>query len=89
MPTISPPRATCKAATGAPTAIGEHIVDAQKLWADIYNLPDLRTEGSQWDHLFADGEKFRLGDIEGRVIFSPGPYAVLGHLCSRRCGIRP
>ena len=34
----------------------------QKLWADIYNLPDLATDGSQWDHLFADGEKFQLGD---------------------------
>ena len=61
-----------RAATGAPTAIGEHIVEAQKLWADIYNFTDLRTDGSQWDHLFADGEKFRLGEMEGRVLFSPG-----------------
>jgi len=61
-----------KAATGAPTAIGGHIVDAQKLWAEIYNLTDLRTDGSQWDHLFADGEKFRLGSIDGSVMFSPG-----------------
>jgi glyoxylase-like metal-dependent hydrolase (beta-lactamase superfamily II) len=61
-----------RAATGAPAAIGERIVDAQKLWADIYNLTDLRTDGSQWEHLLADGEKLRLGGIEGRVIFSPG-----------------
>ena len=53
-----------KAATGAPTAIGAHIVDVQKLWADIYNLPDLAADGSQWDHLFAEGETFRLGSIE-------------------------
>jgi glyoxylase-like metal-dependent hydrolase (beta-lactamase superfamily II) len=61
-----------KAATGAPTAIGAHIVEAQKLWADIYNFTDLRTDGSQWDHLFAEGEKFRLGEMEGSILFSPG-----------------
>jgi glyoxylase-like metal-dependent hydrolase (beta-lactamase superfamily II) len=58
--------------TGAPIAIGEHIVDVQKLWRDIYNSTDLGIDGSQWDHLFADGERFRLGSIEGRIIFSPG-----------------
>jgi len=61
-----------KAATGAPTAIGAHIVDVQKLWADIYNLPELASAGAQWDHVFADGEMFKLGDLEGRVLFSPG-----------------
>ena len=61
-----------KAKTGAPTAIGERVVDVQKLWTDIYNLSDLACDGSQWDHLFADGETFRLGNLEGRVLFSPG-----------------
>lgn len=61
-----------RAATGAPTAIGERIVGAQKLWADIYNFTDLRTDGSQWEHLFADGEQLQLGSMQGRVIFSPG-----------------
>jgi glyoxylase-like metal-dependent hydrolase (beta-lactamase superfamily II) len=32
----------------------------------------VRQHGSQWDHLFADGESFRLGEIEARVMFSPG-----------------
>jgi glyoxylase-like metal-dependent hydrolase (beta-lactamase superfamily II) len=58
--------------TGAPTAIGERVVDVQKLWAGIYNDPGLLTAGPFWDHLFADGERFRLGETEGRVIFSPG-----------------
>jgi glyoxylase-like metal-dependent hydrolase (beta-lactamase superfamily II) len=58
--------------TGAPTAIGERIVDVQKLWVDIYNFTDLPTDGSQWDHLFAEGERFMVGELEGRVMFSPG-----------------
>lgn len=58
---------------GAPTAIGEQVVKVQKLWKGIYNLPDsFATDGSQWDHLFADGETFKVGELEGRVMFSPG-----------------
>ena len=58
---------------GAPTAIGEHVVKVQKLWKDIYNLSaDFPTDGSQWDHLFADGDEFHVGDIPVRVMFSPG-----------------
>ena len=58
---------------GAPTAIGEHVVKVQKLWKDIYNLSaDFPTDGSQWDHLFADGDGFHVGDIPVRVMFSPG-----------------
>ncbi len=61
-----------KQKTGAPTAIGEHVTDVQKLWKGIYNWPELATDGSQWDRLFADGDTFRVGSIEGRVMFSPG-----------------
>jgi glyoxylase-like metal-dependent hydrolase (beta-lactamase superfamily II) len=61
-----------KKATGAPTAIGEHIVDVQRLWQGIYNFRGLATDGSQWDRLFADGDRFKVGGIEGRVLFSPG-----------------
>jgi glyoxylase-like metal-dependent hydrolase (beta-lactamase superfamily II) len=58
--------------TGAPMAIGEHVTDVQELWKGIYNLPDLRTDGSQWDKLFAAGETFSVGEIPAHVLFSPG-----------------
>lgn len=61
-----------KAKTGAATAIGARIVDVQKLWAGIYNWPDLRTDGSQWDRLFDKGETFEIGDLRVGVMFSPG-----------------
>jgi glyoxylase-like metal-dependent hydrolase (beta-lactamase superfamily II) len=58
--------------TGAPTAIGAKVVEVQGLWKKIYNWPDLPADGSQWDRLFAEGETFSVGDIAGRVLFSPG-----------------
>ncbi|AWC25883.1 MULTISPECIES: MBL fold metallo-hydrolase [Aminobacter] len=61
-----------KARTGAPTAIGARIVDVQKLWAGIYNWPSLRTDGSQWDRLFEQGDSFDIGGIKSGVMFSPG-----------------
>ena len=62
-----------KGITGAPTGIGERVVDVQRIWKKLYNLPEsFATAGSQWDRLFADGETFRLGEIEARVMFSPG-----------------
>jgi glyoxylase-like metal-dependent hydrolase (beta-lactamase superfamily II) len=57
---------------GAPTAIGAHVIDVQRLWKNIYNLPDFPADGSQWDRLFADGDAFSVGSIEARVMFSPG-----------------
>src|SRR3954452_18673340 len=59
--------------TRAKTAIGEHVVDIQRLWAGIYNSSDhFRPDGSQWDRLFADNDVFRVGELEARVAFSPG-----------------
>ena len=59
--------------TGARTAIGEKVVDVQRLWKEIYNWPDsFPADGSQWDKLFADGERFRIGDMEVEVMFTPG-----------------
>ena len=61
-----------KGKTGAPTAIGERVVEVQKLWKGFYNWPDFPADGSQWDRLFADGDTFRIGDLDARVMFSPG-----------------
>ncbi|MCP9229539.1 MBL fold metallo-hydrolase [Mesorhizobium sp. LMG 17147] len=58
--------------TGAPTAIGEKIIDVQKLWKVIYNWPEFSADGSQWDRLFADGATFSVGGLPARVLFSPG-----------------
>ena len=61
-----------KAKTGAPTGIGEHVRDVQRIWRQIYNWPDLACDGSQWDRLFRDGETFNIGGLDARVMYSPG-----------------
>ena len=59
--------------TSARTGIGEKVVEVQRLWKDIYNLPEsFRTDGSQWDKLFAAGERFEIGNLTCEVLFSPG-----------------
>jgi glyoxylase-like metal-dependent hydrolase (beta-lactamase superfamily II) len=58
--------------TGAPMAIGERVVDVQRLWKGIYNLPSLPADGSQWNCLFAHGDRFKVGSLNAHVLFSPG-----------------
>ncbi len=61
-----------KVRTGAPTAIGERVVEVQELWKRLYNWPELPADGSQWDRLFADGDVFKIGELDVAVLFSPG-----------------
>lgn len=58
--------------TGAPRAIGEKVVEVQKIWKSIYNLPEFEIGTGYWDRTFADGESFKIGEIDTRVIYSPG-----------------
>jgi glyoxylase-like metal-dependent hydrolase (beta-lactamase superfamily II) len=55
---------------GARMAIGEKVADIQKLWQKIYNLPAYTTE--YWDRLFQDGDSFKVGSLDARVILCPG-----------------
>ncbi len=57
---------------GGKMAIGAAVTDVQGTFRGIFNLQDLATDGRQFDHLFADGETFRVGDIEARVMATPG-----------------
>jgi glyoxylase-like metal-dependent hydrolase (beta-lactamase superfamily II) len=61
-----------KAKTGARIGIGEHIKDVQRIFRPIFNATDLKTDGSDFDYLFADGEHFRIGELDVEVIYTPG-----------------
>ncbi len=61
-----------KARTGAWIGIGEHIRDVQKIFRPVFDLTDLKTDGSDFDRLFADGERFALGELEVEVLHVPG-----------------
>lgn len=61
-----------KAKTGARIGIGEHIKDVQRIFRPIFNATDLKTDGGDFDHLFRDGERFGIGELEVEVLYTPG-----------------
>ncbi len=61
-----------KAKTGAEIGIGEHIRDVQKIFRPVFSIDDLKTDGSDFDLLFADGEHFKIGMLDIEVMHVPG-----------------
>ena len=61
-----------KARTGAKIGIGENIKDVQKIFRPIFNAIDLNPDGSDFDHLFKDGDRFTIGELDVEVLHTPG-----------------
>jgi glyoxylase-like metal-dependent hydrolase (beta-lactamase superfamily II) len=58
---------------GGQLGIGAEVTRVQAMFADIYDeAPDFKTDGSQFDHLFGDGERFKIGALSGTVLHTPG-----------------
>ena len=58
---------------GGQTAIGDHIGGVQKVFKGIFNMEEsFKPDGSQFDHLFAEGEEITVGSLSGRTMFVPG-----------------
>ncbi|MBW4051777.1 MAG: MBL fold metallo-hydrolase [Proteobacteria bacterium] len=54
-------------------AIGEHIKEVQRIFGKVFNIEaQSPPDGSQFDHLFHDGETFPIGEISARVMHTPG-----------------
>ena len=62
-----------KETLGGQTGVGAHITAVQETFAGVFNAgSDFATDGSQFDHLFADGETISIGVLEGHVMHTPG-----------------
>ena len=62
-----------QAQLGGTLAIGEHIRSVQNTFGDLFNAEaTFRRDGSQFDHLFVDGESYRVGNIEATALHTPG-----------------
>ena len=61
-----------KSKTGAKIGIGEHIKDVQRIFRPVFDAADLKADGSDFDHLFKDGERFKIGELDAKVIYTPG-----------------
>ena len=58
---------------GGRIAIGEDIRAVQATFKDLYNLErSFLPDGSQFDHLFKDGETFLIGEVEATAMLVPG-----------------
>ncbi len=58
---------------GGRLAIGSHIRTVQETFAKVFNAgSEFQRDGSQFNQLFADGDTFRIGDIEARAMHTPG-----------------
>lgn len=61
-----------KARTGARVGIGAHIDAVQKVFAGLFNAPDVSGAGAEFDDLFGDGETFAVGELVFEVLHTPG-----------------
>ena len=58
---------------GGKLAISQKICQVQKNFKKFYNLgAEFVPDGSQFDHLFQDEEKFSIGNLSCQVLFTPG-----------------
>jgi glyoxylase-like metal-dependent hydrolase (beta-lactamase superfamily II) len=58
---------------GGLVAIGEGIVRVQDTFARLFNFEaGFRSDGSQFDRLWRDGERFAIGGLEAQVLATPG-----------------
>ena len=71
-PRRSSVRRNLKEKTGATLGIGEHISEIQKIFTPVFNATDVSGTGAEFDHLFKDGEHFKVGNLEGEVLHTPG-----------------
>ena len=58
---------------GGKSGIGHGLTEVQKTFGALFNMTDtLPADGSQFDETFADGATFKIGNIEARIMATPG-----------------
>ena len=58
---------------GGKLAIGSEITAVQDVFGKLFNAgSDFERDGSQFDHLFTDGEAFQIGDMPAMALHVPG-----------------
>ncbi|WP_233492657.1 MBL fold metallo-hydrolase [Xanthomonas oryzae] len=62
-----------QACVGGRLAIGAHITSVQEVFGNIFNVGTrFARDGSQFDQLFTDGDRFRIGGLEAVALHVPG-----------------
>jgi glyoxylase-like metal-dependent hydrolase (beta-lactamase superfamily II) len=62
-----------KSRFGAPIGIGRKVTQVQRTFAALYGIEgEVPADGSQFDRLFEEGDRFEIGELRGRVLHTPG-----------------
>ena len=67
---------------GGKLAIGDHIRTVQHPFGKVFNAgTDFARDGSQFDHLFHDGDRYQVGELQASALHTPGHTpACMSHL---------
>ncbi|MCJ7799831.1 MAG: MBL fold metallo-hydrolase [Polaromonas sp.] len=58
---------------GGQIAIGGHITTVQQVFGKLFNAgPEFARDGSQFQRLFEDGDRFSIGSLPARAMHTPG-----------------
>jgi len=58
---------------GGKIAIGDKVSAVQEVFGKVFNAgPEFKSDGSQFDHLFTDGEQYQIGNLKAYAIHTPG-----------------
>ncbi|MEF7613560.1 MBL fold metallo-hydrolase [Aquincola sp. MAHUQ-54] len=57
---------------GGRIAIGAGIRQVQQVFKPIFNAAHMGTDGTPFDQLFTDGERFAIGELQATVMHTPG-----------------
>ncbi|ENN88569.1 beta-lactamase [Rhizobium freirei PRF 81] len=62
-----------QAELGGQLAIGRDIIRVQEVFGKIFNAgTEFQRDGSQFDQLFQDGDRFKIGNLDAAVLHVPG-----------------
>ncbi len=62
-----------KTKLGGKIAIGREIIHVQNVFGKVFNEgTDFARDGSEFDHLFEDGDQFEIGAVKATVLHVPG-----------------
>ncbi|GAB3269517.1 MBL fold metallo-hydrolase [Parahaliea aestuarii] len=72
---------------GGKIGIGEHIATVQQTFGKIFNAgTEFARDGSQFDHLFRDGEQYAVGGLVCHALYTPGHTpACMSHVMGNAC----
>ena len=68
---------------GGKLGISNRISEVQAVFGKIFNAgTEFERDGSQFDHLFADGDRYKIGELDGMAIATPGhtPACMVHHI---------